>query len=100
MYKNFRDYSFREIVGHFVLIKNINYIKNEFDSDWFETRVEETKKQIIEDTKNYYKENYGYDDTFDTEDAFSIDALNEEMTTRKIDDWYEPLYGYVGIEKK
>ena len=27
MYKNFRDYSFREIAGHFVLIKNINAIK-------------------------------------------------------------------------
>lgn len=99
MYKNFRDYSFREIVGHFVLIKNINNIKNAIDSDWLETRFEETKKQIVEDTKNYYKENHGYDDTFDTEDTFCIEALNEEMTTRKIDEWYEPLYGYVGIEK-
>lgn len=99
MYKNFRDYSFREIAGHFVLIKNINAIKNAIDSNWLEERVEEIKKEIIEDTKKYYKDNFGYDDTFDFEDTFSIEALNEDMTTRKITDWYEPLYGYVCIEK-
>lgn len=99
MYRKFNDYSFRDIAGHFVLIKNIDDIKNAIDSNWLEERVEEVKKEIVEDTKKYYKDNYGYDDTFDFEDTFSIEALNEDMTTRKISDWYEPLYGYVCIEK-
>ena len=76
MYRKFNDYSFRDIAGHFVLIKNIDAIKNAIDSNWLEERVEEVKKEIVEDTKKYYKDNYGYDDTFDFEDTFSIEAIN------------------------
>ena len=98
MYKKFKDYDFREIVGHFVLMRNTTII-NDPDNSYIDERIEEAKKHIVEDTKNYYKDVYGYDESFDYENTFSIDALNEEMTTRKITDLYEPMYGYVCIEK-
>ena len=100
MYKKFIDYQFREIVGKFVLMRNTDIVKDANKYLYIDNSVEDIKKMIIEDTKNYYKDTMQYNEELDFEDTFSIDALNEEMTTRKVTDLYEPIYGYVGIEKK
>ena len=100
MYKKFKDYDFREITGHFVLIKNTNIVKEPDKYNDIDESVEKIKKLIVEDTRKYYK-NQSEDDIDDSiDDAINIDALNEEMPTRSIYDLYEPMYGYVGIEKK
>lgn len=99
MYKKFEEYSFRELVGKFVRIKNTELIKNPKDFSYIDDTVEEAKQVIIDDTKQYYAEKFGYDESSDYEDTFSMEKLNKEMTTRKVDDLYEPMYGYFCIEK-
>lgn len=99
-YKKIRDYKFRDIVGHYVLMKNTNIVKKPNKYSFIDKGVENAKKLIIKDTKEYYTNNFGYNEENDYEDTFSLKALNEEMTTRKVSDLYEPLYGYVGIEKE
>ena len=96
MYKKLKDYDFREIAGQFVLIKNTNIVKEPDKYNDIDESVEKIKKLIVEDTREYYKSQ----SEDDIDDAINIDALNEEMPTRSIYDLYEPMYGYVGIEKK
>ena len=99
MYKKFKDYRFDELAGHFVLIKNTKIVKNPEAFSYIDRAIERTKKDIIETTKQYYKEKYDFDDTIDYNDNFSIESLNESMTTRTVKDLYEPMYGYFCIEK-
>ena len=98
-FKKLDKYDFREIVGHFILIKNTYIIKNPDEYNFIDEEIESIKQGIIRDTKEYYTNNAGYNEEYDMEDTFSLDALNEDMTTRKVSDLYEPLFGYVGIEK-
>lgn len=99
-YKKIKEYNFRDIVGHYILMKNTKIVKKPNNYSYIDEGIENLKKLIIKDTKEYYTSNYGYDEENDFEGTFSLDALNEEMTTRKVTDLYEPLYGYVGIEKE
>ncbi|MBQ9266948.1 MAG: hypothetical protein IJ217_01500 [Clostridia bacterium] len=99
MYKKFKDYNFREIAGHFILMRNTNIVKNTENFIDIDEHIEKCKRDIIEDTKSYYLEMGEYDEEFDYENTFNLDALNEDMTTRKVTDLYEPMYGYICIEK-
>lgn len=99
MFKNIKEYNFRNIVGHFVLMKNTKIVNNPEKYKFIDQQVEEIKQDMIRNTKDYYKATTGYDEELDTEDTFSLDALNEDMTTRKVADLYEPVYGYIGVEK-
>lgn len=44
MYKKFKDYDFREIAGHFVLIKNTNIVKEPDKYNDIDESVEKIKK--------------------------------------------------------
>ena len=100
MYRKFKDYDFREIVGHFVLIKNTNIVKEPDKYNDIDESVEKIKNLIVEDTREHYKKQSEDDMDDCIDEVFNIEALNEEMPTRSIYDLYEPMYGYVGIEKK
>ena len=97
-YKELTEYDFRDVVGHFVLIKNTDIVDNPNEYKYIDDSIESIKQDIIRDTKDYYTNNMGYKEEDDYEDTFNLDALNEEMTTRKVNDLTEPLYGYIGIE--
>lgn len=100
MYRKFKEYSFREIVGKFILMKNTDIFKNANEYNYIDESVEKIKQYIIKDTKDYYIGTLQYDEEMDFEDTFSIENLNEDMTTRKVTQLYEPMYGYISIDRK
>lgn len=100
MYKKFKEYSFRDIVGKFVLMKNTDIFRNANKYKYIDESVEKIKQYIIKDTKDYYIDTLQYDEELDFEDTFSVEKLNEDMTTRKVTQLYEPMYGYVSIDRK
>ena len=100
MYKRFKEYSFRDIVGKFVLMKNTDIFRNANEYKYIDESVEKIKQYIIKDTKDYYIDTLQYDEELDFEDTFSVENLNEDMTTRKVTQLYEPMYGYVSIDRK
>ena len=95
MFKNIRDFNFREIIGHFVLMRNTDIVKNPQKYEFIDEQIEEIKKDIVNNTFDYYK---GQNEEADVEDFINMDALNEEMTTRKVTDLHEPIYAYIGVD--
>jgi len=95
MYKKFCEYSFRDLLGKFVLVKNSKFkdYMNDYSLDKF---VDDTKKEILKNTFDYYN-----DKDYSTDlDFINIDNLNEDMSNRKADEVYEPFYGYFTIDKE
>lgn len=95
MYKKLCEYSFRDLLGKFVLVKNSKFkdYMNDYSLDKF---VDDTKKEILKNTFDYYNDKDNLTDL----DFINIDNLNEDMSNRKVDDVYEPFYGYFTIDKE
>ncbi|MCR5185617.1 MAG: hypothetical protein K6D97_00675 [Clostridia bacterium] len=92
MYKNFKEFNFREIVGKFVLIKNTKIVKQPKDHLFVDECMNDYKTQRIEEIKAYRKQKDEYYEADYLEDKILSDSLDEAITTRTVEDLHEPLY--------
>ena len=97
MFKKLREYEFREIINQFVLMRNTDIVKNPIEYEYIDKEVEEIKKDIVNNTVDYYQNK---NENLDAEELFNMDNLNEVMPVRSVYDLYEPIYAYIGVDSK